>query len=121
MKLNSNFNPKIEPLVNSSKELSTWFSRNQETMAYFGFTHPGCDFLDTDSADIYIVILGKMANACLICLETEPHNPDKSTVQNAITAMSGIYESSKEYLSDVAKEQYAIKADEIEKKPGMHK
>ncbi len=120
MKLNSNFNPKIEPLVNSSKELSAWFSKNQDAMAYFGFTHPGCAFIDTDSANFDIVILGQMADVCLMCLEKEPHSPDKNTVRYAITAMSEIYEDSKKYLSDVAKEQYAIKADEIEVKPGKH-
>ena len=70
MKLNHNFNKNIESLINSSKSLSDWFEKNQEMMAYFDMTHPGCLHFENSLANYDTVVLGRMANGCLTWLET---------------------------------------------------
>lgn len=111
MKLNINFNKKLEPLINSSEELSNWFEKNQEVMAYYELNHPGCLHFEGSSASFDVLVLGRMANACLSWLESEL-TPDEEKVQLAIDSIDAIYEVSKNLLSDVAKGKYSIKSNE---------
>ena len=123
MKLNINFNKKIEPLINSSEALSNWFETNQEWMAYFELTHPGCNHFEDSGVSFDVKVLGRMANASLTCLETKLPYSDEERVQSAIIAISNIYDESKECLSDAAKERYFINVEGLEKNQstGMHK
>ena len=115
MKLNINFNKKIEPLINSSEALSEWFEKNQEMMVYYELTHPSCNHFENSKANFDVKVLGRMANRSLNWLETEYQYSDEEKVQNATMTIAEIYEESKERLSDVAKERYFINVEELEK------
>ena len=119
MELNSNFNKKIKPLINSSESLSDWFERNQDWMAYFDFTHPGCNHFESLDAHIDIKVLGRMADASLSWLETSLPYSKEEKVQNAINSIAEIYEESKDYLSEIAKEKFFINTEDL--KFGMHR
>ncbi len=123
MELNINFNKKIEPLINSSKALSEWFEKNQDWMAYFELTRPGCSHFENSIASFDVKVLGRMANGCLTWLETKLPCSDEEKVQNATMTIAGIYEESKGCLSDAAKERYFINVEDLEKKEstGMRK
>ena len=123
MELNINFNKKIEPLINSSEILSEWFEKNQEWMAYYELTHPGCNHFENSNANFDVKVLGRMANGSLTWLETKLPYSDEEKVQNATMTIAGIYEESKECLSDGAKERFFINVKDLEKKvsSGMHK
>ena len=116
MKLNKNFNQEIESLINSSEALSDWFEKNQESMAYFELTHPGCLHFDNSYAHLDYHVLGKMANACLEWLETPYNYTDEEKVQNAINSIAFIYDKTESLLSPTARELYAINVEELEKK-----
>ena len=51
MELNINFKRELEPLINSSEALADWFEKNQEMMAYFEMTHPGCLHFENTNAN----------------------------------------------------------------------
>lgn len=123
MELNINFNKKISPLVNSSKSLSNWFEKNQEMMAYFEMTHPGCLHFENTNANYDVKVLGRMANGTLTWLETNLPYSNEEKVRNAEMSIASIYDLEKDHLSDVAKEKYFIDVDGLEKKEstGMHR
>ena len=113
MKLNINFNKKIEPLINSSEALSNWFEKNQETMAYFEMTRPGCLHFENTCANLDVKVLGRMASSCLTWLQTPHKISDASKVGNAVISMVEIYENQKEFLTDTAKDLYYISDEEF--------
>ena len=115
MELNINFNKKLEPLINSDERLANWFERNQDWMAYFELTHPGCTHFEEGIASYDVKVLGRMANSCLTWLERKLPYSDEEKVQNAINAIAEIYEESKDCLSDNAKELYHISVEKKEK------
>lgn len=123
MELNINFNKKISPLVNSSKSLSNWFEKNQEMMAYFEMTHPGCLHFENTNANYDVKVLGRMANGTLTWLETNLPYSNEEKVRNAEMSIASIYDLEKDHLSDVAKEKYFIDVDGLEKKEStsMHR
>lgn len=123
MELNINFNKKISPLVNSSKSLSNWFEKNQEMMAYFEMTHPGCLQFENTNINYDVKVLGRMANGTLTWLETNLPYSNEEKVRNAEMSIASIYDLEKDHLSDVAKEKYFIDVDGLEKKEstGMHR
>lgn len=123
MELNINFNKIISPLVNSSESLSNWFEKNQEMMAYFEMTHPGCLHFENTNANYDVKVLGRMANGTLTWLETNLPYSNEEKVRNAEMSIASIYDLEKDHLSDVAKEKYFIDVDGLEKKEstGMHR
>ena len=123
MELNINFNKKISPLVNSSESLSNWFEKNQEMMAYFELTHPGCLHFENTNANYDVKVLGRMANGTLTWLESNLPYSNEEKVRNAEMSIASIYDLEKDHLSDVAKEKYFIDVDGLEKKEstGMHR
>lgn len=114
MELNSNFNKKLEPLINSDERLANWFEINQDCMVYYGLTHAGCTHLEKEIGFV-VKVLGRMANACLTWLETNLSYSDEEKVEKAISEMAKIYEEFKDYLSDEARETFYISAEKIEK------
>ena len=115
MILNSNFNPKVEGIVVFSKSLTSWFSRNQEWLAYFELTHAGCtQFENSATCSDDIKILGKMANAALTYIEANNGLSAPERVKRAEDAICIIYEEYKEDLSDNARRQYAIYQEQID-------
>lgn len=116
MFLDSKFNSSIESTILLSKPLINWFEINQETMAYFEFTHTGClHFENSSFASDDVRILGRMANAALSYLEGNSTFTPKEKAAKATQAIAEIYESNKEMLSDTAKILYAINIDALEK------
>lgn len=124
MKLNSNFDPSLEEIINLCAPLADWFSRNQETMAYFEMTHYGClQFNNSHMVNEDVVALEKMANASLAWLETPKKliiSPEEKAT-NAAFAIAMVYEDEKEKISEEARNQYYIDvqgllADETEEK-----
>lgn len=115
MILNINFDKKLEPLIRSSAELSNWFEKNQETMAYFELTHPGClHFEGSSMANYDIVVLGRMADGCLKCLQSGKKFTAEEKVDCAVAVIDRIYQAEKDKLSDNAKELYNIRPEENE-------
>ena len=112
MKLNKEFNKKIEPIVNSSRTLTIWFDRNQDLMTYYGLTFPGClQYEEYDLADEDLRTLGRMANYCLTVLENY-NTSYKNKIEHAIKGMTIIYMTEKENLSDVGRLRLAIDTKE---------
>ena len=118
MKLNINFNPSLEEVINLCDLLADWFERNQEIMAYFEMTHKGClHFQDNPMANNDVVVLGRMANAALTWIESSkevPFSPEEKAL-NAAIAINIIYEEEKERLSDRARVQYYIDIEGLQK------
>lgn len=115
MILNSNFNPKVEEIVVFSKSLTSWFSRNQEWLAYFELTHAGCtQFENSATCSDDIKILGRMANAALTYIETKKDLSAPERAKLAEDAIYNIYEEYKENLSANARRQYALYQEQIE-------
>ena len=114
MKLNINFNSKLAPLINSSEALADWFEKNQETMAYLELTHPNClHFEDNSMASTDTKVLGRMANTCLVWLETTlPNYSNEEKVENAVLSMADIYFENYKDISQNAKEKYFISTHE---------
>ena len=123
MRLNNNFKGRLEPLINSSEALADWFEKNQEMMAYFEMTHPGCLHFENTNANYDVKVLGRMANGTLTWLETNLPYSNEEKVRNAEMSIASIYDLEKDHLSDVAKEKYFIDVDGLEKKEstGMHR
>ncbi len=123
MKLDVNFKKEIEPLINSSEALANWFEKNQEMMAYFEMTHPGCLHFENTNANYDVKVLGRMANGCLTWLESKLPYSDEDKVKYASVAIASIYDIEKDHLSDVARDKYFINIEGLEKKEstGMHR
>ena len=123
MKLDVNFKKEIEPLINSSEALANWFEKNQEMMAYFEMTHPGCLHFENTNANYDVKVLGRMANGCLTWLESNLPYSDEDKVKNASMTIASIYDMEKDHLSDVARDKYFINIEGLEKKEttGMHR
>ena len=114
MILDCNFNKKIEPLINSSYALTDWFEKNQNYMAYFELTSPGCLHLEEyPQASLDIKVLGRMASSCLTWLETDLPYTDSDKVAFAIASIDELYNSFKDHLSDEAKIKYSINTSEL--------
>lgn len=94
MKLNSNFDSKLESTINLCQPLADWFERNQGDMAYLELTHKGCMHLeDYPYTPVDAKVLGRMANAGLTWLE-EPDDmiiPEAKAFQAAL-AIAKVYE-----------------------------
>lgn len=120
MNLNVNFNNELEPMINSIEQLANWFERNQETLAYFELTHVGCTLDDLYSSH-EMIVLGRMANACLTWLESKGDYTNREKAKNAVIAMADIYEKEKNTLTDIAKRKYYISAKGYEKESSRRK
>ena len=118
MKLNENFNPKFENIINSYEPLENWFDRNQETLVHYGMTHKGCLHFEDKYSNNDIVILGRMANYAYTWLEMPEYvlATDEEKALYASMAMEKEYERSKSRLSDTALEQYYISTGIVEQK-----
>ena len=115
MILNINFDKKLEPLINSSEALADWFERNQEWMAYFELTRPGCLHFEKSSIAHYdIVVLGRMADGCLKCLQSGKKFTAEEKVDCAVAVIDRIYQAEKGKLSDNARKLYNIRPEENE-------
>ena len=123
MELNINFKRELEPLINSSEALADWFEKNQEMMAYFEMTHPGCLHFENTNANYDVKVLGRMASGSLTWLESKLPYSDEDKVKNASMTIASIYDMEKDHLSDVARDKYFINVDGLEKKEtaGMHR
>jgi len=109
MKLNINFNKSIEEIINSCQPLADWFERNQDIMAYFELTHKCClHFEDNAFASFDIVVLGRMANACLNCLETRLPISKENKAKYAAFSIANIFNAEQEKLSENAKNLYYL-------------
>lgn len=112
MELNINFNKKISPLVNSSESLSNWFEKNQEMMAYFEMTHPGCLHFENTNAKLWCLkFLVEWQMDTLTWLEIYLPYSNEEKVRNAEMSIASIYDLEKDHLSDIAKEKYFIDVD----------
>lgn len=107
MKLNINFNQKYEEIINANLELANWFERNQETMAYFELTHPGCLHFEDSRAHQDNIVLGRMVNAGLTSMENVIKFPISNENKAFFVALSIAveYENNKENLSDIAQQK----------------
>lgn len=117
MKLNINFDFRLEDIINTCEPLADWFERNQEEMAYFELTHKGCTYLEKSTmASSDIKTLGRMANAALMWLESPNTeiSPEEKAI-NASFAIADIYDERKELLTDVARQKYYISVDDLQK------
>ena len=116
MKLNINFDPALEEIINLYAPLADWFERNQETMAYFEMTHKGCLHFNK-FANPDVVALGKMADAALTWLEYPKTALVTSEVKvvNAALSIARVYEEEKEKLSEEAKSLYYIDIQALQK------
>ena len=123
MELNINFKRELEPLINSSEALADWFEKNQEMMAYFEMTHPGCLHFENTNANYDVKVLGRMASGSLTWLESKLPYSDEDKVKNASMTIASIYDMEKDHLSDVARDKYFINVEGLEKKEtaGMHR
>ena len=123
MEVNINFKRELEPLINSSEALADWFEKNQEMMAYFEMTHPGCLHFENTNANYDVKVLGRMASGSLTWLESKLPYSDEDKVKNASMTIASIYDMEKDHLSDVARDKYFINVDGLEKKEtaGMHR
>ncbi len=112
MKLNINFDEKLEPTINLYQPLADWFERNQEVMAYFELIHEGCS--ENVQGSIDLRTLAKMADAGLTWLEAPNITPEEKAI-NAAVSMASVYNEMKEWLSDTAKTLYYIDVKESQK------
>lgn len=124
MKLNINFDPTLESIINLCQPLADWFERNQDAMAYFEFIHKGClHFEDSLMATADLKVLGRMANAGLTWLEapeTSGVTPEEKAI-NAAISIASVYEEEKEWISENAKVQYYLNVEELQKEESQEK
>lgn len=90
MILNNNFDHDLESIINTCQPLASWFSRNQDQMAYLELTKPGCLHLEGTYATHDIIVLGRMASAALIYLSSKDKN--LSSEEKAMAAAFAIFE-----------------------------
>ena len=120
--LNQNFDPNMESTILLCKPLADWFARNQETMAYFELTKPGCLHFEGTNANPDVIALGRMANAGLMWVTSySKEYTEEEKAFNAAFSIAQVYEQEKSKLSDNAKKQYAINTEELEKDETHHK
>ena len=120
--LNQNFDSNIESTILLCKPLADWFARNQETMAYFELTKPGCLHFEGTNAHPDIIALGRMTNAGLLWLASyNKQYTEEEKAFNAAFSIANVYEQEKSKLSDNAKNQYAINIKELEEKETHYK
>lgn len=115
MELNINFDKSLEKTINSFQPLADWFERNQETMAYFELTKKGCLHFENSHASYDIITLGRMANAGLTCLESKLQISPEDKAKFAAFSIANIYEEQKEGLSNVARIQYYLDIETLQK------
>lgn len=108
MKLNINFNKSLEKVINSYSPLAEWFEKNQETMAYFGFTTTTCVFPKNSFASLEVITLSRMASEAITCLQSPLPISMEEKAKNAALAIAKIYEETKDDLSIPARSQYYI-------------
>lgn len=120
--LNQNFDPSMEKTILLCKPLADWFERNQETMAYFEFTKPGCLHFEGSNTNHDVIALGRMANAGLMWVASynEKYTEEEKAL-NAALSIAQVYDQEKSKLSDDAKKLYAINTEELEKTETHHK
>ena len=116
MEINCNFNKSYERIVNAYEPLASWFERNQETMAYFEFTHAGCTHFENTLANNDVIVLGRMADAAFICMDSKKSISSEDKAKLAAMAIATVYQNDSELLSDTAKELYYIDAQTLEDK-----
>ena len=120
--LNSNFDSNIESTILLCEPLVEWFKRNQEAMAYYELTKPGCLHFEGRIANNDIIILGRMANACLTCIESNSKEyTEEQKAFNAASSIASLYDQQQEKLSDTAKKLYAIHIEKLEKEETQRK
>lgn len=114
MILNDNFDKSIESIINTCKPLADWFERNQEQMAYFELTQPGCLHFEGTLVNDDILALERMANAALCCLCIEaPQLSAEDKAVNAAVSIALMYEQEEYKLSTEAKIKYYINVENI--------
>lgn len=108
MALNPRFNPELEEIININPALANWFSKNQESMAYFNFTsHNNSCFENYSSLDIRA--LGKMSSIALYYLENKDLElTDQERADKAAKGISDLYNTEKDFMSESARSLYAI-------------
>lgn len=115
MKLDNNFDSRLESIINTCDPLANWFSRNQESMAYLELTHANCLNFEDSYAASDIKALSRMANAALICLENSSSTSQEETAVNAAIAIALVYEQELPNLSREAKLKYYINIEKLKK------
>lgn len=114
MKITSNFDPSLEPVINSYPPLADWFERNQNSMAYYEFINSNClHFQKAPFTPFQIQILGEMAHVGFIELEKKNLSKEERAL-NATIAIKEVYEENKDRLQDDAKKQLLINEKTIE-------
>ena len=110
MELNINFKKEYEEIINANQQLADRFERNQETMAYFELTHPGCLHFENSRANPDNIVLGRIANAGLTTLENIIGFPISNENKAFFVALTIAveYEKNKESLSDTAQQLFYL-------------
>lgn len=114
MILDHNFDQSLESIINECLPLANWFERNQEQMAYFELTHPGCLHLEETYTRQDNIILGRMASAALTALSVKNSklSPEEKAISAAVS-IAEIYEKDKNDLSSIAKTKFHIDLTEL--------
>ncbi len=117
MILNECFNKKFEAIINLYSPLADWFSKNQDTMAEYGFTSKNCLKYINNNLNIDIIVLGEMSAAAFSWLDISPDVslPPHAKAFNAAMSIHKIYLEKKDVLSDEAKKLYNINNREPKK------
>ncbi len=121
MKLDRNFDPKLEDIINTCEVLADWFERNQEQMAYYELTHVGCTSFESPFFSNDVIALGKMSNAGLMCLEAPDEIPAEEKAFNAAFAISEVYNDEKDKLTEKARIRYYINVEQLQKEENEEK
>ena len=114
MKLNHNFDKRLEKIINSYQPLADWFERNQETMAYFELTHKGCLHLTFPRASHDLITLSKMADAFFSSITFDSTKYHEEIARTAAQTIEKIFREEEENLTPDAKEKYAITTNDIQ-------
>lgn len=114
MKLNLNFDSKLESIINLCEPLADWFDRNQEMMAYYELIHIGClHFENASLVSADVQVLGKMANVGLNWLEASYNISPEEKAINAAFSIAKVYATESFRLSEQAKVKYYIDVEEF--------
>ncbi len=116
MKLNTNFDQKLEPIINLYQPLADWFERNQEVMASLGLTHEGCsnNFSTITSLDFQALAIMADVGLKWLSIKKADISPEEKAI-NAAVSIASVYNEEKEWLSKTARTLYYIDMKESQK------
>lgn len=116
MKLNTNFDQKLEPIINLYQPLDDWFERNQEVMASLGLTHEGYSNNFSAMTSLDLQALAIMADIGLkwLSIKKADISPEEKAI-NAAVSIASVYNEEKEWLSKTARTLYDIDMKESQK------